>query len=116
MDIVSLNAAMSAKKTAIVGDEVLDSRLKDQLNALAPYSGYTSVSKKLDNFVFKEDANFTYSVADKNRFVKFGDRVVDTYGEELVTNGDFSGSEELWLSRLGGNTLTYENNTLIVTG
>ena len=64
--------------------DVVDVNLANQINALAPYSGYTQVSKKLDNFVFKEDANFTYSVADKNRFVKFGDTVVDTYGEEIT--------------------------------
>jgi hypothetical protein len=65
--------------------DVVDVNLANQINALAPYSGYTQVSKKLDNFVFKEDANFTYSVADKNRFIKFGNEVVDTYGPELVT-------------------------------
>jgi len=63
--------------------DVIDSNL---LNSSLPYSGYTAVSKKLDNFIFKEDADFTYSVADKNRFVKFGDTVVDTYGEELIAS------------------------------
>lgn len=73
-----------------------DTNIKNTINALAPYSGYTQVSKKLDNFVFKTDANFTYKVADKNRFVKFGDTVVDTYGPELITNGDFSNGTTGW--------------------
>ena len=94
--------------------DVVDVNLANQINALAPYSGYTQVSKKLDNFVFQEDANFTYSVADKNRFVKFGDKVVDTYGEELVTNGDFSDGTTGFTPK-DGATLANINNRLRVT-
>ena len=64
--------------------------LDNKLNAIAPYSGYLQVSKKLDNFYFQTSSNFIASMADKNRYVKFLDKVVDTYGPELVTNGDFS--------------------------
>lgn len=60
------------------------------VNATLPYSGYTKVSKKLDNFVFQTSSSFLNKVADKNRYVKFGEKVVDTYGPELITNGDFS--------------------------
>ena len=83
--------------------DVVDVNLSNQINALAPYSGYTQVSKKMDNFAFKEDANFTYSVADKNRFVKFGDKVVDTYGEELA----------LTFNSMASSTVTVADNTVI---
>jgi hypothetical protein len=33
--------------------DVVDVNLSNQINALAPYSGYTQVSKKMDNFAFK---------------------------------------------------------------
>lgn len=51
-----------------------------------PFSGYAEFNELENNFVFKEDANFLASIADKNQYVKFGDKVVDTYGEELVTS------------------------------
>lgn len=66
------------------------------VNATLPYSGYTQVSKKLDNFVFQTSSSFLNKVADKNRYVKFGEKVVDTYGPELVTNGDFSDGTTGW--------------------
>ena len=69
----------------INGESIVGSGDIVLIQDIAPYSGYTQVSKKLDNFVFQEDANFTYSVADKNRYIKFGNEVVDTYGPELVT-------------------------------
>jgi len=94
--------------------DVVDVNLANQINALAPYSGYTQVSKKLDNFVFQEDANFTYSVADKNRFVKFGDKVVDTYGEELVTNGDFSDGTTGWATARA--TISNQDGELLIVG
>lgn len=65
-------------------------------NATLPYSGYTKVSKKLDNFVFQTSSSFLNKVADKNRYVKFGDKIVDTYGPELITNGDFSNGTTGW--------------------
>lgn len=69
---------------------------KVAVNAALPYSGYTQVSKKLDNFVFQTSSSFLNKVADKNRYVKFGDKIVDTYGPELVTNGDFSNGTTGW--------------------
>lgn len=54
--------------------------LDNKLNAIAPYSGYLAVSKKLDNFYFQTSSSFIASMADKNRYVKFLDKVVDTWG------------------------------------
>lgn len=76
----------------------LNTQDKVAVNATLPYSGYTQVSKKLDNFVFQTSSSFLNKVADKNRYVKFGEKVVDTYGPELITNGDFSNGTTGWIT------------------
>lgn len=81
------------------------------VNALMPYSGYTQVSKKLDNFVFQTSSSFLNKVADKNRYIKFGEKVVDTYGPELVTNGDFSNGTTGW-SGIDGQPWYIDNGVL----
>lgn len=86
---------------------------KVAVNATLPYSGYTQVSRKLDNFIFQTSSSFLNKVADKNRYVKFGDKVVDTYGPELVTNGqDWSTGWSLVGGAIGtlGNTATVNRN------
>lgn len=81
-------------------------------NATLPYSGYTQVSKKLDNFVFQTSSSFLNKVADKNRYVKFGEKVVDTYGPELITNGDFSNGTTGWVKAGSGNSYVNTNGKL----
>lgn len=76
-------------------------------------NGYMEVSGKLDNFEFLEDANTTYKVVDKNRYVKIGDKVIDTYGDELVENGDFSDGINGFTAYTSG--LVIENGTAKTT-
>lgn len=79
----ALTYAERAESAVPVGDsynmDTVDLKDSNVLNASLPNSGYTKVSKKLDNFVFKEDVNFTYKIADKNQYIKFGDVIVDTH-------------------------------------
>lgn len=73
-------------------------------NSLAPYSGYMAWQK--DNFVFNTSSSFLASIADKNRYLKFGDKVIDTYGEELINTGS------TWTLETG---YTRENNDITGT-
>lgn len=89
----ALTYAERAESAVPIGDsynmDTVDLKDSNVLNVSLPNSGYTKVSKKLDNFVFKEDVNFTYKIADKNKYVKISDKVIDTYGEERVKNRSF---------------------------
>lgn len=65
----------------IAGTTYSQTAVDARVNALAPYSGY--MNWKENNFVFQTSSSFLASIADKNRYIKFGDKVVDTYGTEL---------------------------------
>jgi hypothetical protein len=67
-----------------------------QSNATSPFGGYMEYVPKKDNFVFEESTAFAGKVGDKNRYLNFNGHMVDTYGPELVTNGDFSDGTAGW--------------------
>ena len=51
-------------------------------------AGYIGRLPKMDNFVFEEDENFTYKVADKGQYLNFGGDVQYTYGENIWDGND----------------------------
>ena len=79
----ALAYAERAESAVPVGDgynmDTVDLKDSNVLNASLPNSGYTKVSKKLDNLVFKEEVGSEYKVVDKNRYIKFGDVLADTH-------------------------------------
>lgn len=77
----SAESAKTAIQTYVVPTEATynTAGIDAKMQALAPYSGYVQVSKKLDNFVFKEETSFTYKVGDKSRFIKFGEKLIDAF-------------------------------------
>jgi hypothetical protein len=70
--------------------------LDTKFNSIDHFSGYTQYVPKKDNFVFEESTAFVGKIGDKNRYLDFNGDRVDTYGEELVTNGDFSDGTTGW--------------------
>lgn len=77
---LAVTAQVGAETAQTAAEGALATTLSTiNLEWIAPNSGYTQVAKKLDNFVFQEVAGFTYKVGDKNRFIKFGSKVIDTH-------------------------------------
>lgn len=62
-----------------------------RLKALASYNGVigTDTKQQQENLVFSATVGNKYKLADTSRFRKIDGKVIDTYGPELVTNGDF---------------------------
>lgn len=101
----------------------IDTKDGNVASASMPYSGYTQVSKKLDNFVFEESSSFLNKVADKNRYVNFGGKVVDTYGEEAsgIAPSDGSSTSTVFIDDTSGFSVNdycfiYENGSFIRSG
>ena len=69
-----------------------------RLNALAPYNGIigTDTKQQQENLVFSTTVGNEYKLVDNTRFRKIDGKVIDTYGPELVTNGDFSNGTTGW--------------------
>lgn len=87
--------------------------LDNKLNAIAPYSGYLAVSKKLDNFYFQTSSSFIASMADKNRYVKFLDKVVDTWGQDKTDDNWIytAGNSGVSTSSIDETSITLEGRT-----
>jgi hypothetical protein len=90
---------------------VVDSKVDVVSKSSNPFSGYMEYTKKADNFVFEESEAFAGKVGDKNRYLDFNGDMVDTYGPELVTNGDFSDGTTGWSV---SNSGIYEDNGRLV--
>ena len=86
-----------------------------RLNALAPYNGIISTDTKQqqENLVFRTTVGNKYKLVDMSRFRKIDGKVIDTYGPELVTNGDFSDGTTGW--KTVNATLEIINGTVKVT-
>jgi len=79
-------ATQIGKDTKKVNSKVV-ATMGAQANSI---SGF--VDKELDLEISEKNA----IVGIKNRYAKFGDEIVDLYGPELVTNGDFSDGTTGW--------------------
>lgn len=86
-----------------------------RLNALAPYNGIigTDTKQQQENLVFNTTVGNEYKLADTSRFRKIDGKVIDTYGPELITNGDFSNGATGWSIDAGWSI---ENNRAKATG
>lgn len=86
-----------------------------RLNALAPYNGIigTDTKQQQENLVFSATVGNEYKLADTSRFRKIDGKVIDTYGPELITNGDFSNGATGWSIDAGWSI---ENNRAKATG
>lgn len=96
-----LNYAIPTEAT--YNKDTINTKDSNVLNATIPHSGYTAVSKKLDNFVFEESVSNIGLVHDKNMFIKFGGTVVDTH-----THLDFNVDK-------GGMPIDFSNDVPDVT-
>jgi hypothetical protein len=93
--------------------EVLLAKDEDVSNLSA--SNFVSsgvINKKDDTLIFNEVVGNEYKMANTDRFVNFDGKVIDTYGPELVTNGDFSDGTTGWST--SNSILSNENGILKV--
>jgi len=77
-------------------------------------SGSTRYLKGKGDVITETSSSFISKVAVDNQYVDMGGTIVDTYGDELVTNGDFSDGTSGWLTAYG-STFLVENGALKVT-
>lgn len=84
----------------------LNGQDKNIVNAIAPYSGY--MAWKENNFYFNISSSFLASIADTNRYIKFGNKVVDTYGKDKT--------DDNWIYTAGitGTSASSINETSII--
>lgn len=82
-----------------------------RLNALCPYNGIigTDTKQQQENLVFSTTVGNEYKILDTIRFRKIDGKVIDTYGPELVTNGDFNDGTTGWYGTANA-TLSVVNN------
>ena len=71
-----------------------DSELSALSSSQYVASGF--ISKQDDSNIFEEVVGNEYKMANADRFVNFDGKVIDTYGPELVVNGDFSDGTTGW--------------------
>ena len=86
-----LDALTSGGETTYTTD-ALDTKLSAQ------YISSGTIDKQDDANVFETAVGNEYKMANTDRFVNFDGNVIDTYGPELVTNGDFSDGATGWTS------------------
>ena len=72
--------------------DALDNKLS------ASYISSGTIDKQDDANIFEEVVGNEYKMANTDRFVNFDGNVMDAYGPELVTNGDFSDGATGWTS------------------
>jgi len=77
---------------------VSDSISRDTIANQAKFVASGTINKQDDANVFKTVVGNEYKMANTDRFVNFDGNIVDTYGEELVTNGDFSNGTTGWVA------------------
>jgi len=82
----------------LYGSSTKDLLFNEQYNKLKEFvsANYNGISGFVDKEVDLEISETNAIVGLKNRFAKFGDEIVDLYGPELVTNGDFSDGPTGW--------------------
>jgi len=85
-------AALDTK--ANVSDTYSISEIDNKIKANFVSSGV--INKQDDALLFNTVAGNEYKMANTDRFVNFDGKVIDTYGPELVTNGDFSDGTTGW--------------------
>ena len=84
--------------------EVLLAKDEDVSNLGVSSFVSSGVINKQDNaLIFNEVVGNEYNMATADRFVNFDGKVIDTYGPEMVTNGDFSNGTTGWVATSGGS-------------